>query len=174
MAVELHVIMNEFRLPDVQQWQEAITALGFDVHLDPVEELRAHSGFLPATTRGRSSGFEFDVSSVREIFTSYPMLTSRMSGRDISVNFRFGSDVTEMASATAASAALARLSDGIWFDPQDTGTQHTIDDAIAQARSAFEETSPAARPLHNQTLQRTEAASKRSWFQVLFGRGPGR
>jgi hypothetical protein len=27
---------------------------------------------------------------------------------------------------------------------------------------------------HNQTLQRTGAAKKRSWFQRLFGRGPGR
>ena len=26
----------------------------------------------------------------------------------------------------------------------------------------------------NQTLQRTGAAKKRSWFQKLFGRGPGR
>ncbi len=26
----------------------------------------------------------------------------------------------------------------------------------------------------NQTLQRTESANKRSWFQRLFGRGPGR
>ncbi len=27
---------------------------------------------------------------------------------------------------------------------------------------------------HNQALQRTGAAVKRSWFQRLFGRGPGR
>ena len=30
------------------------------------------------------------------------------------------------------------------------------------------------RPPHNQTSQRTEAASKRSWFQRLFTRGSGR
>jgi len=28
--------------------------------------------------------------------------------------------------------------------------------------------------VHNQTLQRTGAAKKRSWFQRLFRRGPGR
>jgi hypothetical protein len=34
---------------------------------------------------------------------------------------------------------------------------------------------PAAEERHNQTtLQRTGAAVKRSWFQRLFGRGPGR
>lgn len=32
----------------------------------------------------------------------------------------------------------------------------------------------AAGPGNNPTLQRTEAAEKRSWFQRLFGRGPGR
>lgn len=32
----------------------------------------------------------------------------------------------------------------------------------------------AAGPGNNQTLQRTGAAEKRSWFQRLFGRGPGR
>ena len=34
--------------------------------------------------------------------------------------------------------------------------------------------SAAVRPRDNQTLQRTGAAGKRSWFQRLFGRGPGR
>jgi len=32
----------------------------------------------------------------------------------------------------------------------------------------------AARPQQNQTLQRTGAGEQRSWFQRLFGRGPGR
>ena len=34
--------------------------------------------------------------------------------------------------------------------------------------------SAVVQPRDNQTLQRTGAAAKRSWFQKLFGRGPGR
>jgi hypothetical protein len=174
MSVELHVIFNDSLMPDVQQWQGAITSLGFDVQLDAIEDLRHHSGFLPATIRGQQSGFEFDVSPATEIIAAYRQLASRVAGRDSSANFRFGGDLSEMACAMAASAAFAKLTDGVWFDPQDAETQYSIEAAIAQARSSFDEPTQAARPLDNKTLQRTGAAGKRSWFQKLFSRGPGR
>jgi len=169
MSVELHVIFNEARLPDAQQWQDEITSLGFDLQLDPVADLPRHSGFLPATTRGAQSGFEFDVFPAKEIVAGYPQLASRAAGCDFSANFRFGGDLTEMACAMAASSALAKLTNGIWFDPQGTEALYSIDDAIAQARLAFDPINEAKQLQNDQPPHRTGAARKRSWFQKLFG-----
>lgn len=46
--------------------------------------------------------------------------------------------------------------------------------AVPSPPQASPEEHPAVRNVHNHSLQRTGAAGKRSWFQKLFGRGPGR
>jgi hypothetical protein len=46
--------------------------------------------------------------------------------------------------------------------------------AAARPESAVPPVQAVERPQQNQTLQRTAAADKGSWFQRLFGRGPGR
>lgn len=53
--------------------------------------------------------------------------------------------------------------------PTEAGTakaRRLISELLSQSR-------PSGQP-YNQTLQRTGATEKRSWFQRLFGRGPGR
>lgn len=119
MSMELHVLLEKSRLPDVQAWQAAIDALGFDVKLDPSLAVETDTGFLPAKFNGNDSGFEFDVSPVHEIADTYPEFGNEFAGRDVSGNFRWGGDLNEMACALVASAALATLTDGTWFDPQE-------------------------------------------------------
>jgi len=60
------------------------------------------------------------------------------------------------------------------FGPDDDDA--TIAAEITAFRAKRDKT-PEVQPMgraHNQTLQRTGAADKRSWIQKLFGRGPGR
>lgn len=137
MSMELHVLLAKPRLPDVRLWQAAIDALGFDVKLDPSLEVESDTGFLSATFKGRDSGFEFDVSPASEITKTYAQFASDFAGRDVSVNFRWGGDLNEMACALAASAALAQLSDGVWFDPQE-GACLDPAGAVQQAKTGVE------------------------------------
>jgi hypothetical protein len=55
---------------------------------------------------------------------------------DTVANFRWGGDLQEMACALAAAAALTRLSDGVWFDPQE-GECRDAAGAIAEARAGL-------------------------------------
>lgn len=137
MSMELHVLLSKSRLPDVGQWQAAIDALGFDVKLDPSLKVESDMGFLPAKFKGRDSGFEFNVSPASEITDTYSEFTNEFAGREVSGNFRWGGDLNEMACALVASAALAKLSDGVWFDPQE-GACFDSSGAIEQAKSGVE------------------------------------
>jgi hypothetical protein len=136
MSVELHVILDGSRLPDVRRWQQSIIELGFDAQLDPALNVAGDSGFVPAVLKGSPSGFEFDLSPARDIADTYPELRTQIAARDRAANFRFGGDLSEMACAMVASAALAKLADGIWFDPQDSTTSYTVEEAVEQAKSA--------------------------------------
>src|SRR5262245_22732726 len=116
MSMELHVLADDSRLPDARRWQEEIYALGFDLKLDSTLSVREQTGFLPCTFKGRESGFEFDVFSASDIVENYPDFKGRFAGRNTSANFRWGGDMVEMACALIASAALAKVCDGLWFD----------------------------------------------------------
>jgi hypothetical protein len=137
MSMELHVLLSKSRLPNVQQWQAAIDALGFDVKLDPTLNVDADTGFCPAKFKGRESGFEFDTWAASETTETYPEFEDKFAGQDTSANFRWGSDLNEMACALAASAALAKVSDGVWFDPQ-AGACYDAAAAIKQAKSEID------------------------------------
>lgn len=133
MSMELHVLLSNTRLPDVREWQAAIDALGFDVKLDPSLAVETGRGFLPARFKGRDSGFEFTVWPASDISDTYPEFANQFAGRDRAANFRWGGDLIEMACALVASAALAQLSDGVWFDPQE-GTCSDGAGAVEQAK----------------------------------------
>jgi hypothetical protein len=136
MSMELHVLLSKSRLPDVKQWQAAIDALSFGVHLDPSLVVASNTGFVPAKFKGRDSGFEFDISPASDVSGAYPEFAKQFAGRDRAANFRWGDELAEMACALAASAALAKLADGVWFDPQEGAClDHAA--AIEQAESGI-------------------------------------
>jgi hypothetical protein len=74
------------------------------------------------------------LSLASDIVDTYPEFKGKFGERDRAANFRWGGDVAEMACALVASAALATLSDGVLFDPQE-GTCSDGVSAVAQARS---------------------------------------
>lgn len=134
MSMELHVLVKDSRLPDVRRWQESIHALGFDLKLDPSLSIRDNTGFVPCTFKDQQSGFEFDISPASDIVETFPEFEQRFAGRNMSANFRWGGDMVEMACALVASAALAELCDGVWFDPQE-GACLNPQEALEQVKS---------------------------------------
>ena len=72
MAIELHIFMQEARVPRAIAWQEAIQHAGFPTALDPALDVRTHRGFLRASYNGKSTGFEFDLSPASDTIEAYP------------------------------------------------------------------------------------------------------
>jgi hypothetical protein len=138
MSMELHVLLQDTRVPTVTEWQQAIREAGFDLLLDSSLRLREDTGFSPAVYRGNETGFEFDLWPASDITDTYPDVASRIGGRDMAANFRWGGDLLECAAAVIAAAALARLTDGVLFDPQE-GDLASGDEAIEMARQETQE-----------------------------------
>lgn len=136
MSMELHVFLPKLALPDVHRWQAAIDTLGIDVRLDPDVDVETHSGFWPAAFNGQPGGFEFDVAPASDVIEVAPDIAGRVRGLDIVGNFRWGGDLNEMASALTAAAALASISGGVWFDPQE-GQCLDATAAVREARSCI-------------------------------------
>jgi hypothetical protein len=138
MSMEMHVFLHDQKIPATPRWQEAIGKAGFDLTLDSGFRPREDTGFTPVFYRGGATGFEFDVCPTADITASYPEVASRIADRDMVANFRWGSDLEECAAAVIASSALACLTDGILFDPQE-GELWDGNDAIALAKQTVEE-----------------------------------
>ena len=119
MAVELHIFMEDSRVPSRESWQQAIEQLGFPAVLYPSLDVRGDTGFSPASFRGRSTGFEFCLGPAGDILASYRHIAPRVGGRDKCATFRWGGDMMECGAALSAAAALANVADGIYFYPDD-------------------------------------------------------
>lgn len=66
MSVSQFVFLRDERLPTLEQWQAALDRAGVGITLDPVGDLRVHSGFLPARHHEHPSGFEWHYGPVAE------------------------------------------------------------------------------------------------------------
>ncbi len=132
MSIELHVFMPDSRVPNRDAWQQAIEQLGFPTVLNPTMDVRTDTGFSPATYKGQPTGFEFELEPAADILADYFHIASQVGGRDQCATFRWSSDLIEGAAAWSASAALAKLTDGIYFYPDD--------DTILDADAAVEAT----------------------------------
>jgi hypothetical protein len=130
MAVELHVFLQDSRVPDRDTWQQAIEQLGFPAVLEPSRDLRRDTGFRPTSFRGQSTGFEFYLEPAADILSSYPHITPKVGSRDKCATFRWGGDMAECGAALSAGAALAKVTDGIYFYPDDD-ILYGADEAVA-------------------------------------------
>lgn len=119
MAIELHIFLHDSRVPSTLAWQQAIDRLEFPTVLDPAIDARQHTGFWPTTYAGQSTGFEFYLEPVAELLSAYPHVADRVGSRDMCATFRWLGDMTEMAAALFAAASLAKLTDGIYYYPDD-------------------------------------------------------
>jgi hypothetical protein len=119
MSIELHIFMQDSRVPTRVVWQQAIERIGFPVLLDSNLDVREHRGFCPATFRGQSAGFEFHLEPATETMSAYPQIAPRVGNREKCAIFRWGGNLLEMGSALAAAACLTEVTDGVYFYPED-------------------------------------------------------
>jgi hypothetical protein len=119
MSVELYIFVADSKVPSREAWMQTIDELGFPTILDPMLDVRTHTGFLPATYAGKQTGFEFQVESAADIIETYATVRERIGDRDKCASFRWGGDLNEMAAAISSAAALAKAADGIYFYPDD-------------------------------------------------------
>ena len=119
MSLELHIFMPDSRVPSREAWQQAIEQLGFPTVLDTTLDVRKDTGFSPTTYKGQSTGFEFSLDPAADILSSYSHITPQVGSRDQCATFRWGGDMTECAASLSAAAALTKLTDGIYFYPDD-------------------------------------------------------
>lgn len=133
MSIELHIFLDDSRVPSPEAWQRAIDQLGFPAVLDPSLDLRKDTGFIPTTYDGKTTGFELYLEPAATVLSAYASITPSVGERDKCVTFRWGSDLTECAAAMSAAAALAKLTDGIYFYPDDD-LLYDPDEAIEATR----------------------------------------
>lgn len=133
MSIELHIFLDDSRVPSREAWQREIEQLGFPTVLDLSLDLRQDAGFTPTTYDGKTTGFELHLEPATSVLAACPHITPTVGDRDKCVTFRWGSDLTECAAALSAAAALAKLADGVYFYPDDD-LLYNADQAIEATR----------------------------------------
>jgi hypothetical protein len=119
MSIELHNFMHGSRVPTRQAWQQVIEEEGFPTVLDATLDVQQQIGFSPTVYAGRPTGFEFLLEPASDLLSYYPHIADRVGDRKKCATFRWGEDLTEMAAALSAAAALTKLTDGIYYYPND-------------------------------------------------------
>jgi hypothetical protein len=120
MSMEIHILSDRL-LTSIAAWQAAIDAEGFDLKLDQEVQLQTTSGFVPAMLHGKLSGFECYHDDFRELKASYsdvPYFKSCPDWKQV-LSFRWGSLAHEGVSVFMASAAYAKATEGVVYDPED-------------------------------------------------------
>jgi hypothetical protein len=107
--VELHIFLSDSQIPDRAAWQRTIEQLGFP------------------------TGFEFSLEPAADILSSYSHIVPQIGQRDRCATFRWGGDLIEMCAALSSAAALVKISDGIYFYPDDD-ILYTADEAVEATR----------------------------------------
>jgi hypothetical protein len=118
MSMELHVFVDDSRVPTREQWQQAIADAGFPAVLYSELHLRRDSGFSPTTYNQQNSGFELYFDDAASYLEAYPHIAEQVGSRGKCVSFRWGDDLVEAAAAISCAAALTRVTDGLYFDPE--------------------------------------------------------
>jgi hypothetical protein len=106
-------------LPTVAQWQAALDAAGVGIVLEDVGDLRKHTGYLPATHRGKSSGFEWYYGTVAENFGGDA--SDGLAGRGHVINCVTHSDLGELVCGLIACSVLSQIADGLFLDVESGG-----------------------------------------------------
>ena len=138
MSMEMHVFLQQSKVPSVDQWQKALKDSGFGLTLDRRLSIQTNTGYSPAVYKGIKTGFEFHLSPASEITETYENVADNIGSRELSANFVWGGDLRECVAAVIASAILAAVADGVLYDPQE-GLFFKGDEAIAMARQIIEE-----------------------------------
>jgi hypothetical protein len=136
MSIEMNVFFRG-ELPDTAALTRTMRELGFPVTVLPRDyPLEGHKGFSPMLLNGEKSGAEVFIddgrTAIEEI--ALPECLEDIDPKfDRSIGFRVGGNWNELLCALCAAAALAKLVDGVVYEPHD-GVLWRIDQAIEEAR----------------------------------------
>jgi hypothetical protein len=130
MSMEAYALCRR-PLASVSEWQAGLDALGFDLQLRSEQIPPALSGHLPATRRGRASGFECSIIPLSELRDYYPDIDFGDSW-SCAYAFNFG-PISETIGALMAIAACVNVVGGLAYYPQDNRLL-TADQAVQYAR----------------------------------------
>ena len=133
MSLELHIFIQDPKVPSRDDWQQAIDDAGFPTVLDLSLDLRRDTGFRPTIYKEQATGYEFYLEPAAGILESYSHLAEQVGSRDMCATFRWGGDLMECAAAISSAAALTKLADGIYFYPDDDIIR-TAEDVVETTR----------------------------------------
>jgi hypothetical protein len=131
MSVENFIFLADERLPSIDTWQAALDREGTEIVLHKIDDLREHTGYIPATHRGHESGFEWFYGPIGENFGDD--LPDGVGDRTHVIDFVTHSDMRELVCGLIAGAVLAKISDGVVFD-EESGEVISGDAALQAAR----------------------------------------
>jgi hypothetical protein len=152
MSLDSFVILRDDRLPSLEEWQRAIDSLGVDISLDSIDNLRKHSGYLPAKFNGLDSGFEWFYGLSAEFFRDTPI---DVEDRNYTINFVTRSDMQELMCALFAAGALAKVADGLFYD-EENGVFVSGDRAIEIAWGIHDDEQNHARSIAEEDASLTD------------------
>lgn len=136
MSMDFHVCWQGERAVDAASLGDALRALGFKSTI--LHDFNDADGYWPIDMDGFRTGVEIYLQSdLSELKGFYPVLAAALEGRDRGATFVCHSDAAECGVAVALAAALARLFDGIMYEPIE-GVIFPIERAVAEAKGMFE------------------------------------
>ena len=127
MAMELRVFLRDAAVPDSERWQAGIVGEGFRLALDKTLDVR------------QNTGFEFNLLPAAAVASGYQGDPAPIDGYGVCANFRWTGNARESVIVYIASAVLAKLADGILYDPQKNSFS-TGKEAVAMVRRLIEAT----------------------------------
>lgn len=130
MSLDFYVLCNR-PLSSLKEWQSSIAELGFDLEITSECKVASMAGFLPATLHGDHTGFECSVFSAEELMKTYDEID--FEGSWLFAYAMYTGSVGGCVSALIAAAAIAKLTDGLAFDPQESLVMKP-DEAVDYAR----------------------------------------
>jgi hypothetical protein len=136
MSMSIHACWKGPLAVTRDRLQAALAELGFQATI--LHELEGAEGYWPIDIDGCKTGVEiyFD-SDLGELTGHYPVLAAALADRDSVATFVWGGDFAEGAAAIALAAAVARLREGILYDPQDAECL-SVETATSDAKEMFE------------------------------------
>jgi hypothetical protein len=135
MSLDFYVLCKR-PLSSLEEWQSAINELGFDLEITSECKVDSMAGFLPVTLHGDQTGFECSEFSIEDLTETYDEID--FGGPWPFAYAMYTGSMGGCVSALIAAAAIAKLTDGLAFDPQE-GLTMKPDEAVDYARSTERE-----------------------------------
>jgi len=138
VSVELFVYFDSQDIPSPSDWSNALAACEFDIRIDAPLSLRDQSGFMPVYKDQKRTGFEFHIGDAEEV-DDLDDLELAIEDCDAEAVFRFSRE-DEYAAAMPCALVFAKITNGIFYDPQDElilETAHEIDCHIESCKPSY-------------------------------------